>query len=167
MERYVNCSGLIYHGQEPRTTTIDKPRFKSLLCWVSHRSKEIVYIPSCARISLLSTSQTFIFLLFVPELNTSRSFPHSWLITGFVTRLARRVSPVEREILTLPEHLSSPPVLSGVRVTRSLALCFCFVDRCLSFCTFSLGHCVVWSSAISSDYHFGIFKLFLALLHLL
>jgi hypothetical protein len=65
MERYVNCSGLIYHGQEPRTTTIDKPRFKSLLCWVSHRSKEIVYIPSCARISLLSTSQTFIFLLFV------------------------------------------------------------------------------------------------------
>jgi hypothetical protein len=28
------------------------------------------------------------------------------------------------------------PVLSGVRVTRSLVLCVCFVDRCLSFCPF-------------------------------
>ena len=36
-------------------------------------------------------------------------------------------------LLTLPEHLSSPPLFSGVRVTRSLVLCVCFVDRCLSF----------------------------------
>ena len=28
---------------------------------------------------------------------------------------------------------SSPPVFSGVRVTRSLFVCVCFVDRCLSF----------------------------------
>ena len=35
------------------------------------------------------------------------------------------------------------PSFSGVRVTRSLVLCVCFVDRCLSFCTFSFGHCVV------------------------
>jgi hypothetical protein len=27
-----------------------------------------------------------------------------------------------QELLTLPEHLSSPPVFSGVRVTRSLVL---------------------------------------------
>ena len=40
------------------------------------------------------------------------------------------------------------PGFSGVRVTRSLVLCVCFVDRCLSFCTFSFGHCVVWSSSI-------------------
>jgi hypothetical protein len=33
---------------------------------------------------------------------------------------------VEQELLTLPEHLSSPPVFSGVRVTRSLALYICF-----------------------------------------
>ena len=46
----------------------------------------------------------------------------------------------------IPEHLSSPPVFSGVRVTRSLVLYVCFVDRCLSFCTFSFGHCVVCSS---------------------
>jgi hypothetical protein len=65
--------------------------------------------------------------------NTSRSFPRSWLITGFVTRLTRRVSLLEQELLTLPEDLSSPPVFSGVRVTRSLVLYVCFVDRCLSF----------------------------------
>ena len=77
-----------------------------------------------------------------------RSFPRSWLITGFVTKLKRRVLLVEHELLTLPEHLRSPPVFSGVRVTRSLALYVCFVDRCLSFCTFSFGHCVVCSSSI-------------------
>ena len=57
----------------------------------------------------------------------------SCFITGFVTRLTRRVPLVVQELLTLPEHLSSPPVFSGVRVTRSLVLCVCFVDRCLSF----------------------------------
>jgi hypothetical protein len=65
--------------------------------------------------------------------NTSRSFPHVWLVTGFVTRLTRQVPLVEQELLTLPECLSSPPVFSGVRVTQSLVLCVCFVDRCLSF----------------------------------
>jgi len=62
--------------------------------------------------------------------------PECLLYTGFVTRLTRRVPLVEQELLTLPEHLSSPPVVNGVRVTRSLVLCVCFVDRCLSFCTF-------------------------------
>jgi hypothetical protein len=38
--------------------------------------------------------------------NTSQSFPRSWLITGFVIRLTRRVSIVEQELLTRPEHLS-------------------------------------------------------------
>ena len=71
-------------------------------------------------------------------------------------RLTRRVP-----LLTLPDHLSSPPVFSVVRVTRSLVLCVCFVDRCLSLCTFSFDHCVVCSSSIyDSDYPFGIFELF-------
>jgi len=51
------------------------------------------------------------------------------------------VSLVEQKLLTLPEQLSIPLVLRGVRVTRSLVLYVCFVDRCLSFCTFSFGHC--------------------------
>ena len=54
--------------------------------------------------------------------NISRSFPHSWLINGFVTRYTRRVSPVERELPTLSEHPCSTPVFSGVRVSRSIVL---------------------------------------------
>jgi hypothetical protein len=46
-------------------------------------------------------------------------------------------------------YLSGPPgfipVFSGVLVTRSLVLYICFVDRCLSFCAFSFGHCAVLS----------------------
>ena len=61
--------------------------------------------------------------------NTSLSFPYSRLIT----RLTRRVPLVEQELHTLPVYLSSPPVFSGVRVTRSLDLYVCFVDHCLSF----------------------------------
>jgi hypothetical protein len=62
-----------------------------------------------------------------------------------VSRLARRVSLVEQELPTLLDHLSSPQVFSGVRVTRSLVFC---VYRCSSFCPFSSGHCVVSSSSI-------------------
>ena len=36
----------------------------------------------------------------------------------------------------------------GARVTRSLVLCVCIVDSCLSLCTFSFGHCVLCSSSI-------------------
>jgi hypothetical protein len=72
---------------------------------------------------------------------------------------------MEQELLTLPEHLSSHLVFSGVRVTRSLVLYVCFVDRCFSFCPFSFGHCVVCHS---STYGFwlpsDIFKLFLSFL---
>ena len=60
-----------------------------------------------------------------------------YYVLGFVTRLTRRV---EQELRILPGNMSSPPVFSGVRVTRSLVLYVCFVDRCLSFRTFSFGH---------------------------
>ena len=53
-------------------------------------------------------------------------------------------------------YISSPQEISGVHVTKSLVLCICFVDCCLSFCPFllaivlsvllSFGHCVVCSS---------------------
>ena len=39
-------------------------------------------------------------------------------------------------IVTLSEHLSSSQVFSGVRVTRALVVCVCFVDSCLSFLSF-------------------------------
>ena len=65
------------------------------------------------------------------------------------------------ELPTLPEHLSSLLVFSGVRVTRSLVLYVCFVDRYLSFVLFLLA--IVLSVLLrhtDSDYPFGIFKLF-------
>ena len=34
-------------------------------------------------------------------------------------------------------------VISGVRVIQSLVVYVCFVDRCLSFCTFSFDHCAL------------------------
>jgi hypothetical protein len=39
-------------------------------------------------------------------------------------------------------------VFSRVRITWYLALCVCFVDRCLSFCPSSFDHCVVCYSSI-------------------
>jgi len=89
------------------------------------------------------SKQIVVYIPFV--VNTFRSFTHLKLIIGFVNRLPRRVPLVEQELLTLPEHPSSLPIFSGVRNTRSLVLCVCFVDRCLSFCPF-FGHCVVCPS---------------------
>jgi hypothetical protein len=83
-----------------------------------------------------------------PSLVLEGKYINIYLITVFVTRIIRRVQLVEQELLTLPEHLSSRPDFSGVHGTRSLVLCVCFVDRCLSFCTFSFGHCFVCSSSI-------------------
>ncbi len=61
-----------------------------------------------------------------------------------VTRLTQRVPLVEQELLPLPEHLISSPVV----VPPYLVLCVFFAVPCLSFCTFSFGHCVVCSSSI-------------------
>ena len=56
------------------------------------------------------------------------------------------------------------PVFSGVRVTRSLVICVCFVDHCLSFGPFLLAIVLpVLLRYMDSDYLFGIFKLFLLL----
>jgi len=54
-------------------------------------------------------------------------------------------------------------IVSSVSVTRYLISCLCFVDRCLSFCTFSFGVTVlsVILRYTDSDYPFGICKLFL------
>ena len=74
--------------------------------------------------------------------NTSRSFRHSWLITGFVSRVTRRVPLVLLDLYYYVQY---------------------FVDRCLSFCTFfflAFVLCVLlWF--MYSGYHFYIFKLFL------
>ena len=56
------------------------------------------------------------------------------------SRVIRRVSLIEQELLSLPEHVCSTSVFSGVHVARSLVFwvvlcryCSSFVDSCLSF----------------------------------
>ena len=51
-------------------------------------------------------------------------------------------------IANLPEHLSSPPAFSGVRVARSLVFCLMFCISLLVLLSFSFGHCVVCPSFI-------------------
>ena len=97
----------------------------------------------------------------VSLVNTSRSFPHSWLITRFVCRITRLVPLEEQELPTLLE----PQVFSRVRVTRSLVLCACFVDRSLFFCTF-LAIVLSVLQFTDSNYPFGIFKLSLSISNL-
>ena len=54
----------------------------------------------------------------------------------------------------------------GVPATRYLVLCVCFVDRCLSFCTFSFGHCVVcYSSNSSCTTHLQTWDYFFLFIH--
>ena len=51
------------------------------------------------------------------------------------------------------------PGISGVRVKGSLALYLSFVDSCLPFCTFSLGHCIFCSPSIYR-YPIDVFRLY-------
>jgi len=49
-------------------------------------------------------------------------FPHSWLITGLVTKVTRP-DLVERELFALPEYPRSPPIFSGFLLAQSYKLC--------------------------------------------
>ena len=67
------------------------------------------------------------------EMQNQQTIWHRQNITKLqlkIVETAKSMSLVEQELYTLPEHLCSPPVFSEVRVTRSLVLCVCFVDRC-------------------------------------
>ena len=70
---------------------------------------------------------------------TIQFFPHSWLITGVVTRVTRQVSLVEQELLTVPVHRSMHPV------AQSLAFCV-VICRSLFVLFFPFGHCIVCPS---------------------
>ena len=60
----------------------------------------------------------------------------------------RRVSLEEHQLLTLSEHLRSPPFLMGfVSLIICSFLCIIFVIHCLFFSTFPYGHCIVCSSS--------------------
>jgi len=60
-----------------------------------------------------------------------------------------RVPLVKQELLTLPEHLSSPPVFSVVRVAGSLVFCVVFCRLLFVLLSFLFGYCVVCPSISS------------------
>ena len=51
-------------------------------------------------------------------------------------KVTRRVSHMEQELLTIPEHLSSPPVFRSVRVARSLVFSIVFCRSLFVFLYF-------------------------------
>jgi hypothetical protein len=53
-----------------------------------------------------------------------------------------------------------------VRITRSLIVCVCFVDRCLSFCPFFLAIVLSVLRFTDSDYVFAILKLVLCIFYI-
>ena len=68
------------------------------------------------------------------------------------------MSLVEQELLTIPEHLRSPPVFSGIHVARSLVFCVMF---CRSlFIIFLLA--VMLAVLLRFMDIFGVFKFFLS-----
>ena len=58
---------------------------------------------------------------------------------------------MEQELFTIPQHLSSSPVVSGIHVAQSLV---CYV-LLISICPFALS---VLIRSTASDYPFGAFK---------
>jgi hypothetical protein len=72
-------------------------------------------------------------LTYVDNQNIPNTTGHIWTARNMINNVRNYV-----------EH----PVFRGVRFTRSLLLCTCFVDRCLFFCHSSFGHCVVCSASI-------------------
>jgi hypothetical protein len=64
-------------------------------------------------IVFLSGLWCLLFLTFCCYCYTSRYFPHSWLITGFVARLTRRVPLVDQELLPFRNAWFNPRILVG------------------------------------------------------
>ena len=85
----------------------------------------LFYVPFRYR---LSSFDLHLLITRLVSWNLSCNFNHCWAGTALYPSGAHEFTPV----------------FSGVRVTWSLVLCVCFVDRCLSFWSFSFGHCVVF-----------------------
>ena len=84
----------------------------------------------------------------------SLSFSHSWLITGILTWVTRRVALVEQKLFTPPVTVIHPVRMVRYLVyTRCLVVLMllnvkfsemCIVDNCLPFCPLSFDKCIVW-----------------------
>ena len=129
-------------------SSLNIPRY---ICWCLFVYSGVQHMLSCvcAQFVVVLCTQFFLMVhLRLPLLCSLTFIIQTQVMQTNDIVYQRQISLVEQELPTLPEHLSSPSVFSAIRVTRSLVLCVCFVDRCLSFCTVSFGHCVVCSSSI-------------------
>ena len=77
---------------------------------------------------------------------------HIYIIIVLLLYMKQKMTEISVNLISsrvFCANFNLPPVFSGVRATRSLVLCVCFVDRCLSFCRFSFGHCAVCQSSFN------------------
>ena len=87
-------------------------RSNSNTVWFNFQTYAIFSINLVSQVSLRSSGTDILygchlircFSIIFDMLFCKWSFPLCWLITGFVTRLTRRVLLVEQELLTLPVH---------------------------------------------------------------
>ena len=84
-----------------------------------------------------------------------------WIITEFVTKVTWRVPlhVLDKDLLSLPEHLSSLRFLVGFVLRNLLSSLYCIVDRCLSISSFLWTFILIFLWFTASDYHFGILDL--------
>jgi hypothetical protein len=86
----------------------------------------------------------------------SNTIPFQMMFMSFNSNTT--VSLVEQELITLPEHLSSAPVYSGVRIARSFVFFVVFCRSLLVLFLLTIVFSILRCKA--SDYPFDIFKLF-------
>jgi len=99
----------------------------------------------------------YICIYFIPLVSKAISMSDD---VGFVKTLTRRVTVMEQELLTLPEHLS---FYLGLHCSMSMCM-WCIVIRCLSFFVWPL-HCFALLRFVAYANSFGIFRRFFLELH--
>ena len=91
-----------------------------------------------------------VFLIFFLYLFTYSGVQHNfhsrWCSCSLT--VIRRVSHEEEKLLTLQEHLPSPSVFNGVRITRYLVFYVVVCTSVFVLLTFFCCHCVVCSSSL-------------------
>jgi hypothetical protein len=140
----------IGHRHSNRRTSLKISKFINTIGWVEVITSKVLRSPPWVGWPLRNICVTIDHRYVPLVVSTPLSFPHSWLIIGFVPRVTWWVPLVEQELLTLPEHLGSPPVISEIRVTRSLVFCGVLCRSLfilLVIVLFDL-HYVVWPSSI-------------------
>jgi len=100
--------------------------------WQKQQANDLV---NCYGISVITNENGYIVI-------TIWSFPHSWLITRFLTTVTQWVPLVEQELLLFQR--------TSDHVAKSLVFCIVFCRSLFSLYYFSCGHCIVYPSLIYS-----------------